>query len=265
MTQSENTAGAETAEQSAGIESLSELLSKDAAEPEPQAQAESDSDARGSDENAELQKFNDLAERLGVDLDALYKLEVSQADDGSPVTVEALKDAYAKQSELSLREIEFEEQRTERESKLMQAQEELRELMASLPEGALNPQTVQKLREKRAAQVDIERRRTLDVIPEWKDDARRTKDIEGMVDHLRQYGYPVNHLEQVTDHRQMKYIRDNYLREQRIRSALAKVRAGKPDPLPASKPAGRAPSKTPLAGVKRGNARDKLEAVFSKL
>ena len=45
-------------------------------------------------EEAAPTKFNDLAGKLGVELDDLYKLEVSQAEDGTPVTVEDLKDHY---------------------------------------------------------------------------------------------------------------------------------------------------------------------------
>ncbi len=89
--------------------------------------------------------------------------------------------------------------------------------------------------------------------------------MEGMADHLKQYGYPVNHLERVADHRQVKYIRDNWQRELRIKKALAAVKAGKPNPTPKSKPVNKAPHKRPLAGVKAGNSHNKLEAIFSDL
>ena len=266
--ESESTAGAEQTTddvaEATGIQHLGELLQ----ETEPGESGDDDAgasgDAGGSDD-ATPTKFNDLAGKLGLDLDALYKLEVSQAEDGTPVTVENLKDFHAKQGELSLREIEFEERRTQQESELMQAQEELRELMAALPEKAIKPEVLQKIREKHEAQATLERRRTLDVIPEWKDESARTADIEGMSKHLKQYGFPVNHLERVTDHRQMKYIRDNWKRETRIRQALEKVRAGKPNPTTKQKASNKAAAKKPVTGVKRGSARNKLEAVFSGL
>jgi hypothetical protein len=221
-------------------------------------------DADGS-QTAAPKKFNDLAERLGIELDDLYKLEVSQAEDGSVVTVETLKDYYAAQADYSMREIEFEERKTKAESDMLQAQEELRELMAALPEKAIRPEVLQKIREKHAVQATLERRRTLEVIPEWNDAKTRTADLEGMSEHLKQYGYPVNHLERVADHRQIKYIRDNWQRETRIRKALEAVKAGRPNPTSRQKPASRPPQKRPLAGVKPGNARNKLEAVFSEL
>ena len=259
--QSENTAGAEQATETdaTGIETLGELLQED----EVVAGAAEGEDS-GSN-NAKPTKFNDLAGTLGVELDDLYKLEISQAEDGTPVTVENLKDFYAKQEDSTLREIEFEERRTRQESELLQAQEELRELMAALPENAIKPEVLQKVRAKHDAQVQLERRRTLEVIPDWQDEKTRTADIEGMAEHLQQYGYPVDHLERVADHRQIKYIRDNWQREQRIRKALEKVRAGKPNPTSKQKPARKAPQKRPLTGVTRGNSRNKLEAIFSEL
>lgn len=256
--QSDNMAGAETSSNEPGINDLAEMLEEDQGAGAPEG------DARGSDEDRPT-KFNDLAGKLGLELDALYKLEVSQAEDGTPVTVEHLKDHYAKQGDLTLRELEFEERRTKQESELMQAQEDLRELMASLPEKAIKPEVLQKVREKHDAQMNLERKRTLEVIPEWNDEDVRTRDIEGMAEHLKQYGYPANQLERIADHRQIKYIRDNWQREQRIRKALEKVKAGKPNPTSKQKPAGKAPSKAPLSGIKRGNARNKLESVFATL
>ena len=259
--QSENTAGVETIEEAApGIEHLGEMLQ----ETEPSEDAGASGEASGS-ENAAPTKFNDLAGKLGIELDDLYKLEVSQADDGTVVTVETLKDYYADQADYSMREIEFEERKTQSESEIMQAQEELRELMAALPEKAIKPEVLQKVRAKHEAQGALERRRTLDVIPAWQDEKTRTADLEGMSEHLKQYGYPVNHLERVADHRQIKYIRDNWQREQRIRKALAAVKAGKPNPTTRQKPGKKAPQKAPLTGVKKGNARNKLEALFSDI
>lgn len=262
--QLENMAGAETTTETdttsepTGLQHLGELLAADNA-----AEASKDT-ASGSDDTVPTQ-FNDLAEKLGMELDDLYKLEISKAEDGTPVTIENLKDAHAKQVDISLRELEFEERRTAEEASLMQSQEEIRELLSALPASAIKPEVLEKLRAKHEAQATLERSKTLDVIPEWKDEQTRTSDIEGMVKHLQQYGYPVNHLSHVIDHRQMKYIRDNWQREQRIRRALEKVKAGKPNPTVKQKPANKPPSKSTVTGVKRGNSANKLEALFSEL
>lgn len=264
--QSENTVGAEQATEvpeAVGIQDLAELM-EEKTDPINGEDAGASGEDSGS-ESSKPSKFNDLAGRLGLELDDLYKLEISQAEDGTPVTIENLKDHYAKQADFSLREIEFEERRVKQEAELMQAQEELREIMAALPEKAIKPEVLQKVREKHEATMQLERKRALEVIPEWTDEKKRTEEIEGMAEHLKQYGYPVNYLERIADHRQLKYIRDNWQREKRIREALAKVRAGKPNPTKTARPTGKAPSKQPLTGVTRGNARNKLEAIFSEL
>lgn len=264
--ESENMAGAaqtsleQTTDDAQGIEFLGELLAE-------QTSLEDDAGALQDDTGATAKpvKFNDLAGKLGMDLDDLYKLEIAQAEDGTPLTIEHLKDNHSKQADYSLREIEFEERRTTQEAAMMQAQEEIRELMAAMPEKAIRPEVLQKVRDKHDAQLSLERKRTLEVIPDWQDVERRTADIEGMSEHMKQYGYPVDYLQRVADHRQIKYIRDNWQREQRIRIAISKVKAGKPNPTSRQKPAAKAPSKAPLAGVNQGNSRNKLEAVFSEL
>lgn len=263
--ESENMAGAdesgnEQQQSEPGIEHLGALLAED----EPGAGAPNDDDAGGSNTAAPT-KFNDLAGKLGIELDDLYKLEVSQAEDGTPVTVENLKDNHAVQVDFSMREIEFEERRTQQESEIMQAQEELRELMAALPEKAIKPEVLQKVRAKHEAQATLERKRTLEVIPAWQDQETRIADLTGMSEHLKQYGYPVNHLERVADHRQIKYIRDNWQRELRIRKALAAVKPGKPNPTTKQKPGNKAPLKSPVVGTTRATSRNKLEDTFANL
>ena len=260
--ESENTTGVE--------ESTVETVKETPAEPSLRdllQDFDTDDEAGDSDgsQDETPTKFNDLAGRLGMDLDALYKLEISQAADGSPVTIETLKDTFTKQDEIVLRELEFEERRTAQEAELTQAQAEIREILASLPEKAIKPEVLSKIREKHDAQVRLERQRTLQVIPEWNDAKKREDDMVGMIDHLKQYGYPAEYLSQVVDHKQIKYIRDNWQREQRIRKALERVKAGKPNPTKTSKPAGKPPAKKPATGVRRGSARNRLEEVFSNL
>lgn len=265
--QSDETAGAEATESETpvGMAHLGELLQ--ATEPqEPDTDdAGASSEAKGPQPDGKLTQFNDLAGKLNVELDDLYKLAISESEDGSPVTIEDLKDSYAKRDEFALRELEFEETSVARETELLQAQEEVRELLAALPEKAVKPEVLQKVRDKHVAKMTMEKQRTLDVIPTWQDEKQRTADIEGMAEHLKQYGFPVNYLERVADHRQVKYIRDNWQREQRMRQALSKIRAGKPNPTPSAKPAAKAPQKQPLTGVRKGSARNQLEAVLTNV
>ena len=261
--QSENTAGAEneSEQQQAApdeMQHLGELLAAD------EADAGASDDAESGSNDAAPTKFNELAGKLGIKLDDLYKLEIAQAEDGTPLTIENLKDAHGEKVDFSMREIEFEERRTKQESELMQAQEEMRELMAALPAKAIAPEVLQKIRNKQDAQGALERKLTLQVIPGWNDATVRKAEIDAMSVHMKQYGFAESHLARITDHRQIKYIRDNWQREQRIRKALAAVKPGKPNPTSKTKPAAKAPQKQPVAGVKRAT-HNKLLDTFSEL
>lgn len=256
--------GANGAGDDAGLKTLAELLS---------AEGESSGDDTGKtgegaaagdgQKKTKPKKFNDLAGTLGMELDDLYKLEVAAGSDGTPVTVEQLKDLHAKQDQMVLREMQFEERRQQQESELIRAQSELRELIAALPEKAIKPEVMERIRKKHDDSMASERTKTLEVIPEWRDETRRTEDIRGMVEHLKGYGFPENYLSTVFNHRSMKYIRDNWMREQRIRRALELVKSGKPNPTTTAKATGKAPKKPAVTSPGKRKGRNRLEQIFS--
>jgi hypothetical protein len=121
---------------------------------------------------------------------------------------------------------------------------------------------VEAFRQKHEATVQQERQRTLEVIPEWKDEARRTEEITGIVEHLGSYGFPKNYLSSVVDHRTIKYIRENFLREQRLRRALEQVKQAPASATPKSKPSA---TKAPAQRKPSENLRDPLAKLFSQL
>lgn len=203
-----------------------------------------------------------LAEKLETKPEDLYSIKVPMPN-GESKTLGELKDLAAAQDKFTLRELQFEEERTRKEGELIRSQSELRELMAALPEGSVKPEVLEKVRAKHEATLKLERERTLEAIPEWKDEDRRTEDINGMVEHLKGYGFPENYLKTVFNHRTIKYIRDNYLREQRIRKALEQVKSAKPGKTASSKAAGKAPSK-PSKAIPKGS-RNRLEQLFEGL
>lgn len=251
-----------------GMTHLTELLAADGSKEtsEGGSSGEDDAASSGSDDKTQPTKFNDLAGKLGMELDALYKLEISSSEDGEPVTIEQLKDSHKDRADFDLKVIEFEERRTQQEQDLMRAKSELQEILQALPKNSVRPEVLERIREKSEKTTALERQKTLEVIPEWNDEDVRQSDIAGMAKHLEGYGFPLNYLKQVVSHQQLKYIRDNWQREQRIRAALEKVRAAKPDKSIASKPQKAAPKKgTDLSKIKRGKSSSKLEAVFSNL
>lgn len=255
-----------------GMQALADLLAADEPVQEQNDGTEANkpggnkAKSSGSDEQTTLTKFNDLAGATEMELDALYKLEVSLSDDDEPVTIEQLKDSYKERADFDLKVIEFEEQRTQQEQDLMRAKSELQEILQALPKNAVKPEVLERIRAKSEETTKQERQKTLEVIPEWKDADKRQTDIAAMAEHLQGYGFPANYLQQVVSHQHLKYIRDNMLRERRIREAIAKVRSGKPAKTPTSTKQGKPPRKgAPLSNVNKGSHRNKLEAVFSNV
>lgn len=246
-----------------GINNLAELL---AAESDQDTAPGGDdaAESSGSEETTKPTKFNELAGVNDLDLDALYGLTISLDDDSEPVTIEQLKDHFKERSEFDLNVIEFEETRTQQEGDLLRAKAELQEILQALPKNAVKPEVLQKIREKSDARLTEERAKTLQVIPDWKDEKKREADLSAMSEHLQDYGFPNNYLESVVSHQHFKYIRDNMLRERRIREAIAKVRKGKPDKGGSAKPQKKAPSKGDnLANIQKGSHPNKLAAIFS--
>ena len=231
------------------LEALTELEEK------PEGANEDGAASGNTNEKAKPEMFNDLAGSLGIELEDLYKLKVSTTD-GKTVTIEELKALQGTQDDLTIRELEFEESRVSKESGLRQAQNEIAQLVAALPEGTVKPEVLDKLRAQNAARVTVEQQRTVEAIPSWSNDETRTADMTGMITHLEGYGFPKTYLQTVSDHRQIVFIRESYLREQRIQKALAKVRAGKPNPTTKTKTVG----KVKTAQPKNSNARNGLES-----
>ncbi len=176
--------------------------------------------------------------------------------------IEQLKALQGQQDEIALRELQNEERFIEREAALTKAQNELQQIMAGLPQGAINKDTLERVRTRHAELVDSERRKTLEVIPAWQDEKQRTAELRGMAESLTGYGLPPDYLASVHDHRLLKFIRDSWQRERRIKAALKRVTTGKPNPTTTSKQTGTPPRKA-TTQPKRNSARNPLEAFLT--
>jgi hypothetical protein len=185
-------------------------------------------DSKGS--KKPIKTIADAAERLGLKIEDLYKLEVSIADgqDSEKFSVGALKDAMKDRSDFKFQQLRWGEDKAEQEGELLRSRNEIVELLAMMPKEAIKPEVISKIREKHDATLKLERERTLNVIKEWRDEKVRGADIDAMREHLTRAGFPANYLGQISDHRTMRYIRENMLREQRIQQALAMVKPKQP-------------------------------------
>lgn len=208
-------------------------------------------------------KFNEIAKAIGVELDELYGMEIALAADGSPVTVQTLKDHHANRSEFSVSQLKWEEERTRQNSELVRGNAELRELLSAIPRDKLDAGVLEKVRTKVTENANRERARTLKVIPDWQDSGTMEKELAGMAGWLEGFGFPKDYLKTVFDHRAMLMMRTAWMREQRVAAALADIEKDPPAPVGKSKATGKAPSKQPSTEP-RSRGRAGLEALLQE-
>jgi hypothetical protein len=188
-----------------------------------------DDENGGSDESPDdptkpVETLDGLTKRLKITPEQAYAIKIPLANGAEPLTLGELKDRVGELVDLEVRELQFDQRRVKAEGELLRAQTEIRDLMALIPKDQLSPTAIQKVRDKHAATVRREQQATLEHIPEWQDEKRRTADITGMIELLSNYGFDETFIGTVQDHRALKFIRDSYLREKRISAALAKIK-----------------------------------------
>lgn len=71
-----------------------------------------------------------------------------------------------------------------------------------------------------------------------------------MIEHLKDHGFPESYLAGILDHRTLRYIRANMVREQRIAAALEKVKQRKPVTPPKGEKPAAAAKPTAVKGPK---------------
>lgn len=190
------------------------------------AEAEKPIDSGESQETVEPPKtLSELAEMTGIKVEDLYAIEIPASEDGGESqTFGKLKDLAAGESDFAGRELEFEERRVSFGNDQAKARQELELVLKSLPEGAIKPDVLAKARKEREVMLDREAARVLDVIPEWKDAEARRVDLAGIGEHMEQYGFDKNHIDQIADHRMLRYMRDNFNRKVLVEKALEGVK-----------------------------------------
>lgn len=194
-----------------------------------------------------LTDLNSLAETLKVKPEDLYKVKIPLGND-KELTLGEIKDLASKDHDFDAREFEFEESRNKQEGDLLRAKNEIQELLNMIPPKLLNKELLDKARAKYNTFVEAQRRETLSLIPEWKDEKLRTEETEQMIDHLSEYGISKAEFLNITDAKAIRYIRVNWLRQKRVdrmmeeikkqdqkTTAPAKSSKGKPPRRPATR------------------------------
>lgn len=141
----------------------------------------------------------------------------------NPVPFKTLRSRVGELLDLETNQVRFEDHRIRTEGELMRSREELRAVMALIPPDRITPQLLEKVRTNHAQMTARERQSTLDVIPAWKDEKIMERDTTGMKKFVGNWGFDSNWLDQITDHRAIKFIRDMYLRDLKIQAKLAEV------------------------------------------
>lgn len=172
------------------------------------------------------------AEALGIEVKDLYDIAIKQAPgpDGEDrsTTIGELADLAKDVAQFELDRNDLAETRQKQEAKFMRAQQELNELISMLPKAALSQDLLQAVAKKVTDSQVKERELTLSVISEWADEATEAADRKAMTKSLTEYGFPPEYLDSVQDHRTLKYIRDNWQRQQRMERALEVMRRRTP-------------------------------------
>ncbi len=246
-----NTPPLDTQDNAAKMSAVNDLLGIETGEPAKPEKAKPDSDTETEQSVSELlaeaekppdsgetqetvkppKTLSELAERSGIKVEDLYAIEIPAAQDGGESqTFGKLKDLAASESDFAGRELQFEERRVSFGNDQAKARAELEIVLKALPEGAIKPEILAKARKEREVMIDREAVRVLDVIPEWSDDKAKRADLTGIGEHMVQYGFDKGHIDQIVDHRMLRYMRDNFNRMKLVEKALAGVKPVKPVP-----------------------------------
>lgn len=201
----------------------------------PVEAADGDSEPQKPAKKAKPKDLAEAASQLGVKDADLYALLVPSKRDGAePYTIGKLKDLAEEHDDFVIARLDHEQKTREQQSQYLRAMQELADIFSTLPPEAVKPEAREKLRATRENAMTRERQLVLDSIPEWKDQSVRTQELEAMEEHLRDAGYPAGYLGGIYDHRTLRYIRSNMLRERAIADALEKVKERKPTTPPKS-------------------------------
>lgn len=174
-------------------------------------------DSGDTDKSAAL---NDLAEKAGVSIEEIYKIEIGMPGDSSPVTLGSLKDSYQTVVEQQEKSDAFEAHRTAFENDMIRTRAELQTAVALLGD-ALPPAFVAHVRQTTAERIDRERATLLSVKPEWADDATFNNARAQIVTAVEEYGVTRAEVYNQNDSRLIKIMWDFSQMKKRIGEAAA--------------------------------------------
>ena len=162
--------------------------------------------------------LNDLAEKAGVSIEDIYKIEIGMPGDSSPVSLGTLKDSYQTVVEQQEKSDAFEAHRTAFENDMIKTRAEMQTAVALLGD-SLPPAFIAHVRQTTAERVDRERATLLAVKPEWSDDQKFHAAREEIIGAVDEYGVTRAEVESQWDHRLIKLLWDFAQMKKRIGEA----------------------------------------------
>lgn len=242
------------------VRSLAELFGDEEGNP----LSENDGAEIDDDPSKPAASIDAAAKRLKMTAEDVYAIKVPMPNGAEAVTIGDLKDRVGELVDLESRELAFDQRRQKSEGELMRAQQEMRELMAAVPKEHLTPALLDKARRRHDATMNMERERTLEFIPAWNDERKMEVDKTGMRTFMGEYGFDDTFLDTIVDHRALKFVRDMWLRDVRIKKALADVKVPVRKGQRPSGKLGKAPVK-PAATTRRQPVQDQRGKIMSFL
>lgn len=176
-----------------------------------------------------------VAERLKTDPAKLYEGLKVALEDGTELTVSALKDAYRPAAEVEKARTALLEEHTSSKREVIEATQELRLLLQEIPPQYLTEQAIGQVRQKAQQQRDQEAAKLLERVPEWKDPIAKAADWVDIRRVAGEIGFTAA---------EVQLLEQGYA-DHRLVTALRKLARGpaaaavKPAPKVAAKPTGK--------------------------
>jgi hypothetical protein len=239
-----------------------EATDDEGAPDQPGAEKPASDPLRGADGKFKAKTLADLAERLDVDLEELYGLQLTTKGGGELVKLGDLKDAWQDRQQ-AVREIARRDSGLDEREAALRAEQALwepvlRELNDKLPQ-----EFKARLSSRDQQQLERERTRLLDAAPELADQTQFQAWRGEVVGFLAGYGYSPQEMA-ITDHRMLVILRDHM----RLKARLEKLMAYEPgrDPPKPMRPQGRQPPQSRARHLvetarRSGREQDKLAAI----
>ena len=168
--------------------------------------------------------LKDLADRLGMEADKLYEVDIELGGDRGTMSLGELKDMAKDVGNIEVERLALAEEKARQDADMSRSMSELRELVGMLPEAAISQELLARVSQARAETEQREERAMLAAVKEWNDPKIRERDEGAMRAELAKYGLPEATLDNIQDHRVRMFIRDATLRAERIAEALKDVR-----------------------------------------